>query len=504
MKVELISQTEGIPNRSFGLDDHQRVVIGRGEEADVQILDAGLSRNHCALEREGPSLFVEDSKSRNGTWVNGQRITRAPASDGARLRIGSIEFQIALRDNSPPTAEGTVHEESGEVIERLHIDDTDLMRPPPESQSIEGLRRVQRDLATIYKVGNLINAETSQEQLYERILDAIFEVITPDRGFLLVVPGKDAEMEVVCQRPKALRRGKGLPFSTTVTQECLARRVSIMRVNVMNDEQYGQARSVIEQSIHSVMCVPVESLETVYGVIYVDRIRNPSAFSRRDLELLAAVGKQAGIAIERTRLVRQVRRMLYSTVRALVASIEAKDEETKGHSLRVTTYALKVSRALDLSETDRQTLELASLLHDVGKIAVEGDILRKPGKLTDEEREGIRQHPAIGGEIVSKVEAAGDIARIVRHHHERWDGTGYPDRLAGENIPQLARVLAVADAFDAMTSRRPYREEMGIAEVAEELRVGAGHQFDPALVEVVLKELEAGRFSLTPTEGVES
>ncbi|HRU07728.1 MAG TPA: HD domain-containing protein, partial [Candidatus Brocadiia bacterium] len=426
------------------------------------------------------------------------------ATNGARLRIGSIEFLISIDSNSGGSQAVTVQAEAGEVFERLHIDDTDLMRPAPESQSIEGLRRVQRDLATIYKVGNLINAETSQEQLYERILDAIFEVITPDRGFLLVIPSKDAEMEVVCQRPKALRRGKGLPFSTTVTQECLSRRVSIMRVNAMNDEQYGQARSVIEQSIHSVMCVPVESLETVYGVIYVDRIRNPSAFSRRDLELLAAVGKQAGIAIERTRLVRQVRRMLYSTVRALVASIEAKDEDTKGHSLRVTTYALKISRAIDLPETERQTLELASLLHDVGKIAVEGDILRKPGKLTDEEREGIRQHPVVGGEIVSKVEAAEEIARIVRHHHERWDGSGYPDGLAGEAIPHLARVLAVADAFDAMTSRRPYREEMSLAEVAQELRQGAGRQFDPALVDITLKEIEAGRFHLTPTEVIES
>ena len=497
MNVELVSNKEGVQNKSFHLEDDERIVLGRGQDADVQILDSGLSRIHCSIERRGAEIVLRDNESRNGTWLNGLRVTESPLRGGDTIRIGGIEFEF--RCEAPAITEEPTHPIDAlpanavrEFKKRLDLDDTDLLRPAPHAQTVERLRRVQRDLATIYKIGNLINAEKDQARLYERIMDAIFEVISPDRGFLMLNTEKDSPLRVVSARPRFLRRGSRTGFSATVTRECYTRRVSVMRVDAMNDEEYGRAQSVIDQKIHSVMCVPVESLDMAYGVIYVDRVNNPQAFSRHDLELLAAVGKQAGIALERTRLLGQIRRMLYSAVRALVASIEAKDEDTKGHSERVTRCALRIARALKTSEDDLETLELAGLLHDVGKIGVDEGVLRKPGPLTEAEEQIIRQHPCTGCDIVRQVEAAEPIASIVRHHHERWNGDGYPDGLAGADIPFLARILAAADSYDAMRSNRPYRDRLSVEEVAKEFKKGAHRQFDPRIAAILLREIENG------------
>jgi putative nucleotidyltransferase with HDIG domain len=475
------------------------VVVGRGESADVQLLDMGLSRVHCSLAPDGDGYVIEDANSRNGTWVNGERVNKTRLRPGDRIRIGGIEFEFRQGDAAAPDDQEASRVGTGEVLrrefkERLTLDESDLMQLPPEAQSVETFRRIQRELSTIYKIGNLINAESNLESLYERVLDAIFEVISPDRAFLMLLPREGEELEIAAQRQHtSVKLHQRTAFSHTVTQECVSKGMSILRLDAMTDEQFGKAQSVIDQNIHSVLCVPVESADHILGVIYSDRVASSAVFAKHDLELVAAVGKQAGIAIERVRLLGQVRRMLYSTVRALVATIEAKDENTKGHSVRVTTYALQLAQSLDLADEELSTLELACLLHDVGKIGVDENILRKPGALDKEEIQVIRQHPVVGEEIVRNVESSDLLADIVRHHHERWDGQGYPDGLKKTETNLLARILQVADAFDAMTSWRPYRDRLTLPTVIEEIKKGAGAQFDPKLVTCLLGELEGGR-----------
>jgi len=185
--------------------------------------------------------------------------------------------------------------------------------------------------------------------------------------------------------------------------------------------------------------------------------------------------------------------VLYGAVRALVAAIEAKDEYTRGHSERVTEYALTMARHFDLKDDRINTLELAGFLHDIGKIAVPESILHKPGRLTDEEFEVIKQHPRTGHDILRQMEGTEALAEVVLHHHERWDGKGYPEGLTGSDIPLLSRLLAVADTFDAMGSKRPYRDRIVQSAVLDEIKRNAGSQFDPEVAEALLKEAEAGR-----------
>ena len=184
--------------------------------------------------------------------------------------------------------------------------------------------------------------------------------------------------------------------------------------------------------------------------------------------------------------------ILQGVALALIAAIEARDLETGDHCVQLGTFGERVARLLGLSEQERTTIRIGGYLHDVGKIAIADRILLKPGPLTPEEFAEMQRHAAIGGDIVQTHEAMTEIARIVRHHHERFDGTGYPDRLAGLDIPLGARIIAVADAFSAMTSNRVYRAAVPVEAAWAELLAHSGTQFDPAIVELFEQAVDIG------------
>jgi putative nucleotidyltransferase with HDIG domain len=172
------------------------------------------------------------------------------------------------------------------------------------------------------------------------------------------------------------------------------------------------------------------------------------------------------------------------TITALAAAIDAKDSYTHGHSTKVMEYAVAIAEELGLPDEEKEIIKFAGLLHDIGKIGVSEMILLKKDNLTSDEREIIQTHPELGSFIIDKVELLKNISPLTYHHHERFDGTGYPTGLKGKDIPLGARILAVADAFDAMTSTRSYREAMSQEKALEELKACAGTQFDPVIVDV--------------------
>ena len=178
------------------------------------------------------------------------------------------------------------------------------------------------------------------------------------------------------------------------------------------------------------------------------------------------------------------------TIEILRFTVEAKDAYTRGHSDRVSAYSVLIGEALGLSEDDLKTLKIGGLFHDIGKIGIPDSILLKTDKLDDEEYSEIKNHPAIGAHILSNATIFKDIIPIVKHHHERFDGHGYPGKLKGEEIPYLARIATVADSFDAMTSKRSYRDSLPIDVVKEEIKKNSGTQFDPEIAEVFLKILD--------------
>jgi putative nucleotidyltransferase with HDIG domain len=185
---------------------------------------------------------------------------------------------------------------------------------------------------------------------------------------------------------------------------------------------------------------------------------------------------------ERARAV-ELQRSYVATVRALAGAVEFRDAYTARHAERVAAYGTAIARAMGLAIAERPETEFGFLLHDIGKVAIPDAILHKSGRLSEEERALMKRHPVIGAEIIAGIEFLGEAAQVVRSHHERWDGSGYPDGLAGERIPVAARVFAVADVLDALTTKRPYRNPSPLAEARAMILAESGRQFDPAVVE---------------------
>jgi len=212
-------------------------------------------------------------------------------------------------------------------------------------------------------------------------------------------------------------------------------------------------------------------------------------FGERELRQLGGIAHQAKLAIANASSYEGLERTFVSTVEALANALEANDEYTSKHARWITDLALRVGAELGLDEEALKRLELGALLHDIGKIGIPSDVLSKPGRLTIEERTVIQAHPTLGERIIAPIHRLQDVRPIVRHCHERWDGRGYPDGLAGEDVPLESRIILVCDAYHAMTTDRPYRKRLGHPEAVRRLRDGAGTQFDPRVVDVCLRVL---------------
>lgn len=234
----------------------------------------------------------------------------------------------------------------------------------------------------------------------------------------------------------------------------------------------------------NVAAVPVAMKGTLSGALLVANKRS-GPFTDHETELLLSVGRHAGVALENQRLHHALSESYLSTIAVLADAIEAKDPYTRGHCEEVASIAVQVARRMAFSGDALDQLRYAALLHDVGKIGISDGILLKPGRLLPEEFEVIKRHATIGSDLVSRVPSLAPIAPFILHHHERFDGAGYPRGLSGETIPLASRIIGAVDALDAMTSPRPYREPVTRAEALEELRRCAGGQFDPHVVEIV-------------------
>jgi len=242
----------------------------------------------------------------------------------------------------------------------------------------------------------------------------------------------------------------------------------------------------LSHHIHSFMVVPVKIREKAFGVVTASIVYRDHCFTDKDIYYMNFITQKAASAIENIALYENIYDNLFSTLYAFVAALEARDSYTRRHSTRVAEVSYVVGKTMGCSEEELDVLSFAGQLHDIGKIGIRDDILLKPGRLTDDEFEKIKEHPAIGADIVGKLGLWDREQDIIRHHHEYFDGKGYPDGLKGDSIPKLSRILSVADAFDAMSSDRAYRKKMEKDKVVAIIKGGSGTQFDPQVVEAFL------------------
>ena len=234
------------------------------------------------------------------------------------------------------------------------------------------------------------------------------------------------------------------------------------------------------------LVVPVRRQGLTAGVAVLHRLAQEQDFTAGDVKHLAELAKVMAPAIQTAKLYHRQRCSIYASLERVAKSVEDRDLYLKGHSVRVQAYAMSIATALDLHQSEIGALQIASRLHDIGRIVIPDSAVNHPGPLTDKQWEIVRRHPDAGAEFLAPLDFLGEVGEIVRAHHESYDGTGYPNRKAGEEIPVVARVIAVADAFDAMTSPRPYRSAMAIDEAREQIRRLCGQQFDPQAAQAFL------------------
>ncbi len=234
------------------------------------------------------------------------------------------------------------------------------------------------------------------------------------------------------------------------------------------------------------LSIPFAMNEEVFGILNLSNKADGTGFSEDEIYLALTFAKKAALRIENNALYEVLYTNLVNTLKSLVMSIEARDSYTKQHSERVTAYALEIAEIMNLTEDEKDAIRFGGYLHDIGKIGVRDTVLLKPGKLSEEEKAEIRLHPVIGGNIIKPIKFLPKERELVLYHHERFDGKGYPEGLEGERIPRIARILAVADTYDAMTSSRPYRTAKTHEFAIDELKRCSNTQFDGEVVRAFL------------------
>jgi len=340
----------------------------------------------------------------------------------------------------------------------------------------ERMSRRANDLAALNAIGLQMATCTDPDSLFETAMTLASRSLFFRTCALLLADGDDLVVRAAYGYPTGIV-GRRLPRGRGITWRCFLGAHSILVEDVTRDPEYVPG-------LHDGRCEMAAPILGPGGPVGVLDAESPKsgAFNLDSLTVFETFAHQIAVALENARLHAANRKTFYQTIRALAQVIEARDSYTRGHSERVSQYARRIGEAMGLSRKELQVLEQASLLHDIGKIGVRDAVLHKTGALDDEEREAIERHPTIGDDILHPVAFLREALVAVRHHHEHWDGSGYPAGLSGEAIPLIARIVAVADAYDAMTSTRPYRRALSDSEALAEICRLSGVQFDPVVV----------------------
>ncbi len=392
-----------------------------------------------------------------------------------------------------------------ETVREMEADKTLLTNKYREVRDLSvRLRKKIRELETIHESGKAIVSILDRRELLNVIMRLTTTWLGYDRAMIMLADEED----------KTLVLAGSSGASTDEMRKFGAYRVSLSRVsNLLVRTYVSGTPALVDENSRRVLnpenailrafaptsfaVVPLISRGKVIGVMAADRRSAKEAITQEDLDYLSGFGNHVAVALENSRLYQSLEQAYLEAIRSLARALEAKDPYTSGHSERVSRYSERLAIALEIPEQQTRQLTLACLIHDIGKIGVSERVLHKPTALDRMEQGIIRQHPVTGESIIRPLKGLEQVARFIRHHHEHYDGTGYPDRLAGDAIPLESRIMAIADCYDAMTTKRPYREPLPEEAVCRELTEFSGTQFDPSLVEVFLRLVEGGSLRCT-------
>ncbi|MFA5480056.1 MAG: TIGR00282 family metallophosphoesterase [Candidatus Muiribacteriota bacterium] len=352
------------------------------------------------------------------------------------------------------------------------------------------------ELSVLYEVGKEV-AQTielyGKDGLLSKIMELATKIMNCEASSVILVDERKNELYFIIGlgekgdaiKEIRLKMGQGIAGWVAET-----RQAAIVPDTSKDDRFFSQADKKTDYQTKSIIAVPMIVKNKVIGVLEVLNKKGEIPFNEGDLSLLEGIARQAAAAIDNAKLYERIKMLYKATVEVLANAMDSKDAYTHGHSRRVAEYSVAIAEEMKMSESFLQDLEIAALLHDIGKIGIRDAILCKPGRLTDDEFKVIQSHPVISAKILEPVDFLRDLIPMIRHHHERYDGNGYPAKLKGDDIPVGSRIIAVADTFDAMTSDRAYRKGLPWQVAIEELKNNRGTQFDFESVDAFLRAFE--------------
>jgi HD-GYP domain-containing protein (c-di-GMP phosphodiesterase class II) len=341
-----------------------------------------------------------------------------------------------------------------------------------------------REINLFYDFAENINIRTDFNEMAKLTSMQISELLNADSILIILKNENTGLLEVVFAFGEGAEKYTPLKPEDAVIPE---RVILSGRAEIVNDLSADvELAGILPKKTGSVLCTPLRIQNRVTGAIYLIN-ENPIAYTSENLKLLMVFSSQIAAFIENGRLLQNLQETFISTVYTLAETIEMRDSYTGDHTRRVMNYSLAIGRNLGISGDELETLKLSSILHDIGKIGISDSVLLKPGKLKDDEFEIIKSHTILGEKILKNIKQLNHIIPGVKYHHERYDGKGYPEGLGGEDINLMARIIAVADSFDAMTTDRPYRKGLSCDAAFSELKKCSSTQFDPAIVDAFIE-----------------
>lgn len=505
--LQLTCQSGALRGQTFPLPA-KKISLGRDPSCDMKVEDPKISRLHGWLEVKDGNLLYTDNRSTNGSFLNGERIT-APATInlGDVLQIGNTEFVLL-----EPSDFQTIHFVSSQTLITNTVS-TDSVKVDalaqkfaavfeyykdnaPESGQFENLElvRMQRmlnSLKTLFTISSAMSQLLPLVDLVKLIADNLFEVFAGAENIVVLVRDEESgDMRPAHAATRGSDRVPDMAISRTVLDRAVAEHVTLIANDAGHDERLSASESIIGLNVKSVMCAPLVIRDRVLGALYIDNRQYSIRYDEMDAELVTAFANQAAVAIDNARLCDELQAAYHQTLQSLVNAIEAKDPYTMGHTARVAKLSVSIGREMGFNPRRLDRLKMAADLHDIGKIGVKEGIINKAGALTDEEYEDIKLHVVMGEKILKPIKFLNDLLPYIRGHHERWDGTGYPDGLKGEECPLEGRIIALADAFDAMTTQRSYNKPLTFVQAIERIKSTAGRHFDPAVVDAFARLME--------------
>lgn len=444
----------------------ERRTVGRSSQADTVIDEPSLSRLHVALFLSPDGhLGMEDLGSTNGVFVNGTRQKKTSLAVGDRVTLGILEFRV---EDAPAEQNDHLFEQT--IFRSLKVEDP---AKKIDAVAIEGLLATSRELMGFTDLAGLL----------DRVLDRLQPVLKPDRSAILLFDAATGELTPRAVRPAGAYTSVSDFASATAVREAIRAREMLEICDAHLDSRLQDAKSIARAGVRSAICVPLLGRTGPIGALYADQVWYAGRFTTEQLQYAAAFAAHAAAALETAKLYEDRERHFRATLEAFAKAIDARDPYTAGHSERVAAYTLVLARASGVPDAELEALRRACMLHDIGKVGVPDRVLLKPGPLDSDERATMESHVVIGYDMLLPLPFLHESLPGVRSHHERWDGSGYPDRLRADEIHPHARLMAVADSYDAMTSARPYRAALPTEEAGRRLRADRSLQFTPAAID---------------------